>query len=48
METEKKFWMKQFFQAYHDAEYWKGLSVGMSVLFMLSVFLNMYFIHMYC
>lgn len=48
METEKKFWMKQFFQAYHDAEYWKKLSVLLSLLFMLSVFINMYFIHMYC
>ena len=48
MEPEKKFWMKQFFRAYHDAEYWKGLSVWMSLLFMLSVFVNMYLIHTYC
>lgn len=47
-QREQSFWMKQFFAAYHDAEYWKGWAAAMALLFVCSVLVNMYLIHMYC
>ncbi len=27
-----KFWRKQFYTAWHDAEYWKGWTVGLALI----------------
>lgn len=41
----EKFWRKQFYTAWHDAEYWKSWTVGLALIDTFLVMVILYLLY---